>query len=53
MRQKEDENNEDYVKRFNGNAQTLELAGGAHIFFGPQLVESADPDSPTEDEWLF
>eukprot|EP00957_Ditylum_brightwellii_P170658 12990386-Ditylum_brightwellii.AAC.1 len=37
MRQGDPESNDGFLKRFKANTQTLELAGGEHIFCSSQL----------------
>lgn len=49
MRQGATESNDNYLKRYNSNLQTLELAGGEHIFCSPQLTDKSI-DTMSDDE---
>ena len=41
MRQGQNESNDDYMKRFRANEQTLKLAGGGHILCSPTTLDKA------------
>eukprot|EP00957_Ditylum_brightwellii_P192170 14628501-Ditylum_brightwellii.AAC.1 len=41
MQQGDTESNDGFLKQFKANAQTLELAGGGHIFCSEQLEGSS------------
>ena len=50
MRQGLIESNDNYMKRFNSNLQTLELAGGEHILKCFHLTKCVNKNNPTEVE---
>ena len=49
MRQYETESNDDYVMRFNANAETLKLTAGLGFFASPIIMGKSNP---TDDELL-
>ena len=49
MRQGQFESNDSYLKRFNSNIKTVEMAQGKHIFCATDLMEKAT-DKPTSQE---
>ena len=50
MRQGPTEPNNSFRKRVEANATTLELSGGAHIMYSPQISTAQDAKNPKEEE---
>ena len=49
MRQGATESDDDYLTRFNARAESLELAGGGHIFCSPDILKKAIERATTEE----
>ena len=50
MRQGESETNDDYLTRFKSSAETLNLAGGEHIFVSKEMLKVDDLSSTSKKE---
>ena len=50
IRQGPTESNDSFRKRVDSSAQIMELAGGSHVFYSPQVSSAADKDKPTIKE---
>jgi len=50
--QNERESNDEFLRRFKTEAQTLSLTGGDHIFYSPTISTAVNKDDPTDEERL-
>ena len=57
MRQGNTESNDDFLRRFNSNLQTLQLTGGSHILCSPDTIDKvgtvATPAEISKEEEKF